>query len=91
MARGPLPLSTYNASALSVAPTENALGLLAGLTLSLELPEANTGRMPATRSTRKSGSKVKSQPPTLDNRSHELLTICGASCVAGSLSGSSTH
>ena len=89
----PLALSGQMTPVVSTAPTANALGLLAGLTLLAPagplFPAANTGVMPAATSAARSASNSRLQPGT--PWSHELLTICGASAVLGLPSGSSVH
>ena len=54
------------------------------------MPAAKTGRMPAARSACTSGWKDRSQPGPVPS-DQEPLTTWGASAVAGSWSGSSTH
>src|SRR5436305_4917196 len=92
-ADGPRLLYWSSASELSVPPTANASGRLAGLktepAVGPSLPAANTGTMPAARRLRRSFWNSESHPVTAIV--HELLTTFGASGVAGLPSGSSSH
>ena len=89
-AEGPRLESLASASVEVVEPTAKAPGLFAGLALfERKLPAANTGTIPAARRAWMSWANSRLQPP--EANVHELLTTCGASAVAGSPSGSSSH
>ena len=90
---GPRLLKLATTLLLSVAPTAKASGLLAGLasdgTVGPKFPAAKTGVMPPATSAARSGSNSSEQPGLASVQ--ELLTMLGASAVAGLWSGSSNH